>query len=286
MDSKRKKIIYFFVAIIIVMIFNMTIVHAYPFGSRTLRPGNVGSDVKELQVKLTQWGYFPGHPDGIYGGSTKEAIRKFQKDQRLKVDGIAGWETIKRLKQIKFTTYYVKPGETLSTIAEKFNTTVWKIKINNNLVTDVLYVGEKLKIPQSGPKRYSTYRSNPVTRYRINVNDEELDLLARAVYSEARGESYKGQVAVAAVVINRVQHPRFPNNVKAAIFEPWAFTAVHDGQFWLQPDQEAYKAARDALKGWDPSGGATFYYNPAKVTSNWIYSRPIITKIGNHYFAS
>ncbi len=121
--------------------------------------------------------------------------------------------------------------------------------------------------------------------YIINANNEDIDLLARAVYSEARGESLEGQVAVASVIINRVKNPAFPNTVKGVIFQPWAFTAVKDGQFWLQPDSDAYKAAEYALKGWDPSKKAIYYYNPAKVTSNWIYSRSVVGEIGNHVFA-
>ena len=121
--------------------------------------------------------------------------------------------------------------------------------------------------------------------YIIDVSEDDINLLTRAVYSEARGESLKGQVAVAAVIINRVKSPAFPNNVKEVIFQPWAFTAVHDGQFWLQPDADAYTAAKYALNGWDPSDKALFYYNPAKVTSNWIYSRAVVGRIGKHTFA-
>jgi N-acetylmuramoyl-L-alanine amidase len=119
----------------------------------------------------------------------------------------------------------------------------------------------------------------------MDINEKEINLLARAVYSEARGESIEGQVAVAAVIINRVKSPDFPNTVEEVIFQPWAFTAVHDGQFWLQPDASAYAAARYALSGWDPTKKALFYYNPVRVTSNWIYSRPVIGKIGKHVFA-
>ena len=114
---------------------------------------------------------------------------------------------------------------------------------------------------------------------------EEIDLLARAVYSEARGEQFEGQVAIAAVIMNRVEHPNFPDSIPGVIFEPQAFTAVSDGQFWLQPDQTAYRAVEEALKGEDPSGGALYYYNPATATSPWIFSRRTITRIGNHVFA-
>jgi spore germination cell wall hydrolase CwlJ-like protein len=114
---------------------------------------------------------------------------------------------------------------------------------------------------------------------------EEIDLLARAVYSEARGEHFEGQVSIAAVIMNRLEHSDFPDSISGVIFEPQAFTAVADGQFWLQPDGTAYRAVEEALKGKDPSGGALYYYNPATAASPWIFSRRPITRIGNHVFA-
>ncbi|MDD3439489.1 MAG: spore cortex-lytic enzyme, partial [Clostridiaceae bacterium] len=108
--------------------------------------------------------------------------------------------------------------------------------------------------------------------------------LAQCVHGEARGESYIGQVAVAAVILNRVDDPRFPKTIAGVIYQPGAFTAVTDGQMFQPPGDTALKAARDALNGWDPSGGALYYYNPAKTTNKWIWSRPIIKVIGKHYF--
>lgn len=109
-------------------------------------------------------------------------------------------------------------------------------------------------------------------------------LLAQAIHGEARGEPYIGQVAVGAVILNRVDDSRFPKTIAGVIYQPLAFTAVDDGQINLPPGDSATKAARDALNGWDPSGGALYYYNPAKATSKWIWSRPIIKVIGEHYF--
>lgn len=119
----------------------------------------------------------------------------------------------------------------------------------------------------------------------VAVTGEEYDLLARAVYSEARGEPFQGQVAIAAVILNRVEHENFPDTINDVIFQPSAFTAVQDGQFWLTPDSTAYAAAEEALAGDDPSGGAVFYYNPATASNWWIRSRQIITAIGKHVFA-
>ena len=111
-------------------------------------------------------------------------------------------------------------------------------------------------------------------------------LLARLISAEARGEPYVGQVAVGAVVLNRVRHPSFPSTVSGVIYQTDAFTCVSDGQFNEPIAESAYRAAQDALGGWDPSGGAIYYFNPATTTSRWIWSRPLIVTIGNHRFCS
>lgn len=172
-------------------------------------------------------------------------------------------------------TYRVKKGETLSKIAQKTGTTVQQLKQANKLTGDVIKTGQVLRLPQNNvPSR----GGNPYSQ-------EDLYWLARAVYGEARGEPYAGQVAVAAVILNRVRHKDFPDTIKGVIFEPLAFTCVADKQIYLEPDSTAYKAAREAIMGADPSGGALYYWNPAKATSKWVWSRPIIKTIGNHVFA-
>ena len=118
-----------------------------------------------------------------------------------------------------------------------------------------------------------------------SISSSDLDLLARCVYAEARGESYVGQVAVAAVILNRVESPDFPNTIAGVIYQPWAFTAVNDGQINLSPNQTAYNAARDALNGWDPTYGALYYYNAKTATNKWIYNKTTTVTIGNHVFA-
>lgn len=123
--------------------------------------------------------------------------------------------------------------------------------------------------------------SNSVGSY----SSADVALLARVVYGEARGESYTGQVAVAAVVLNRIKSSSFPNTVSAVVYQPYAFTCVADGQINYTPNQTAYNAAKDAINGWDPTGGAIYYYNPKTATSAWIYSRKVTTTIGNHVFA-
>lgn len=113
-----------------------------------------------------------------------------------------------------------------------------------------------------------------------------VDLLARVISAEARGEPYSGQVAVGAVILNRVEHPSFPNTIAGVVYQPGAFTCMVDGQFDQPVADSAYKAARDALNGADPSGGAIYYFNPATATSSWIWSRPLITVIGKHRFCA
>lgn len=115
--------------------------------------------------------------------------------------------------------------------------------------------------------------------------NSDLYLLAKLIHSEARGEPYVGQVAVGAVCLNRVKDPGFPNTLEGVIYQPWAFTALHDGQFNLEPNSTSYQAAQDALNGWDPSYGSIYYYNPKTATSSWIFSRTTIVTIGNHVFA-
>lgn len=116
-------------------------------------------------------------------------------------------------------------------------------------------------------------------------NNSDLYLLAKCVYAEARGESYEGQVAVAAVILNRVKSPDFPNTIAGVIYQPWAFTAVNDGQINLEPDKTAYSAAQDALNGWDPTYGCLYYYNASTATSKWIFTKTTVVTIGNHVFA-
>ena len=135
-----------------------------------------------------------------------------------------------------------------------------------------------------GPKTLSALGVNVSETSQSASGDVEL--LARLISAEARGEPYTGQVAVGAVVLNRVESPSFPNTMSGVIYQSGAFTCLQDGQFWGTVTDSAYRAARDALNGWDPSGGAIYYYNPNTATSAWIWSRPVITVIGKHKFCA
>lgn len=125
---------------------------------------------------------------------------------------------------------------------------------------------------QQADAESGTYSSNDVM------------VLAKMIHGEARGEPYVGKVAVGAVILNRVEDKKFPDSVHGVCFQPGAFDAVSDGQYYMEPDKEALKAAKAALNGWDPTYGALYYWNPATATSKWIWSRKVITQIGKHIF--
>ncbi len=193
----------------------------------TLSWGSSGDYVKQVQRKLSGWGYYSGQIDGQFGTSTSKAVKLFQKRNGLKADGVVG------------------PG-------------TWKA------------LGFSTAATSSG----SSSRNSTV------------ELLARAVAAEATGEPYQGQVAVAAVMLNRAKNSGFPNTVSDVIFQPHALESVTNGLFWRRtPSQTAYKAARDALNGFDPTYGCVFFWNPSKPVSSWIWSRKVVVKIGNHVFA-
>ncbi len=178
------------------------------------------SQLKTIQQKLKNWGYYTGKVDGINGPKTIAAVKAFQKKNGLKADGIVGTKTAAAM------------GISLSS---------------------------------------------------TNQNSD-LYLLAKTIHAEARGEPYTGQVAVGAVILNRVRSSKFPNSISGVVYQRGAFTAVADGQINLEPNQSAYNAARDAINGWDPTYGCLYYYNPATATSAWIWSLKVTLTIGKHSF--
>ena len=179
----------------------------------TYRQGSSGEQVRIIQTKLKNWGYYDGAVDGIYGSQTAQAVKYFQRKNGLTADGIAGPATLKALGM------------------------------------------------SSGGGGSSSQQNSAA-------------LLARAISAEARGEPYSGQVAVGAVILNRVEHPSFPNTIAGVVYQPGAFTCMVDGQFNEPVADSAYRAAQDALNGADPSGGAIYYFNPDTATSAWIGAAP------------
>lgn len=136
----------------------------------------------------------------------------------------------------------------------------------------------------AGPATLKAMGINTSSSSSSSSNSSNVNLLARVIYGEARGESYTGQVAVGAVVMNRVKSSSFPNSISGVIYQAGAFDAVSDGQINLTPNSTAKKAAQDALNGWDPTYGAIYYFNPATATNKWIWSRPMTVTIGKHRF--
>ncbi|KHD37563.1 cell wall hydrolase [Clostridium acetobutylicum] len=157
-------------------------------------------------------------------------------------------------------------------------TAVKKFQTKNGILPDGI-VGTATSAALGMTTTQPTVASSSYSSYNQNVT-----LLARLINGEARGEPYAGQVAVGATVINRTKNPKFPSTIAGVIYQPGAFTAIVDGQIHATMEPSSIRAARDALNGWDPSGGAIYYFNPATATSGWIWSRPLIIIIGKHRF--
>lgn len=188
--------------------------------------GSRGEEVRRIQTKLKQLGFYNGSIDGIYGSATQKAVKRFQSSVGITSDGIAGSKTL-------------------------------------------LYLGLD---SSSGGGSYGSYSSSDIW------------LLAKVIEAEARGESYVGQVAVGAVVLNRVESSSFPDTISGVVYQAGAFSAVTDSNWSVSPSATSKKAAQDAINGWDPSYGCLYYYNPAKTSNKWIRTRPVVTTIGSHVF--
>lgn len=220
---KKRKI--FFVTLFILIVSFIMVIASYESYALS-KYGSRGDEVKKIQTKLKQWGYYDENVDGIYGSKTYEAVKKFQRKNGLTVDGIVGDKTL-----------------------------------------------NALGIQSSSNKTSSSQNNN-----------SNLYLLSKLVHAEARGEEYRGKVAVAATVLNRVAHSSFPSTIAGVIYQSGAYTCVSDGQINLEPDEESKKAAQDAINGWDPTSGCIYYFNPNTATSSWIWSRPQVITIGKHIF--
>lgn len=269
--------------------------------------GSTGSEVTQIQTKLKNWGYYYGEVDGIFGTRTKNAVMLFQQKNGLAVDGIAGLQT---LRAMGIQTSASASSNTVSAIPIKYGSRGNDVKtVQSKLRSMGYYSGEVDGIfgsqTQKAVKNFqnkngltadgivgtqtlkklglSTSGATSSGQNSTSSNDEYL--LARIISAEARGEPYTGQVAVGAVVLNRVSHPSFPNTIAGVIYQKGAFSALDDGQFDEPIADSAYRAAREALSGSDPTGGCIYYYNPKTATNAWIRTLPITTRIGNHVFS-
>jgi len=242
-------------------------VHA--FSGRILERGSSGDDVIELQARLQWLGYYKGKIDGIFGYGTYWALRNFQQQWGLDIDGILGQKSRDALVR-----------------ASKFNKDwVHKQITQGNQFTHYGNLPLEQQTKAGSGSNGGKGQNNATTvQLPTKYSERDLQLMANAVYGEARGEPYEGQVAVAAVILNRLESPDFPNTISEIIFQPGAFTAVADGQIWLTPNERAKQAVLDAMNGWDPTENALYYFNPVTATSKWIWSRPQIKQIGEHIF--
>ncbi|MDP4097480.1 spore cortex-lytic enzyme [Paenibacillus sp. P96] len=232
------------------------------FSSKPITYGSYGQDVYELQSRLKLLGFFYGKVDSQFGSKTLGSVKWFQSKFGITPDGIVGAKT--KLKLVNATAHW-KPTET---------------PLHNGGSNQ-----QTANKGRSGEKAASTGGAVSLSPGRAaGLSENELKMMANAVYGEARGEPFEGQVAVAAVILNRVKSPNFPNTPSGVIFQPGAFTAVADGQIWLTPNPQARKAVQQALNGWDPTGGCLYYFNPRTATSKWIWSRPQVKTIGEHIF--
>lgn len=226
--KQLKTVLRFLVTLMLCMsitVFPLYLDYSYSMSESSLTLSSFGSrgeEVRQIQKKLRELGFYTDTVDGIYGTNTRNAVTAFQRSCGITADGIAGPTTLLYLG--------------LSSSSGHSSSDVW--------------------------------------------------LLAKLIAAEARGESYKGQVAVGAVVLNRVAHPSFPDSISGVIYQKGAFDCVNDSNWKVSPSDTAKKAATEALNGWDPSGGAIYYYNPRTATNGWIRTRPVIAQIGNHVFCT
>ena len=179
-------------------------------------------------------------------------------------------------------TYNVQWGDSLYTLSRRYATDINTLKAVNQLPNDQILAGGKLWIPDEQPET----RAKAAT-LQHNVNTGDLYLLARLINGEARGEPFEGQVAVGSVILNRVKSGKFPRTIAGNVYKAGEFESVANGQIWQPLTSSALKAAKAAFSGWDPSGGALYFFNPAKIHNpySWIWSRSVIHRIGQHVFA-
>ncbi|MBP3950565.1 spore cortex-lytic enzyme [Bacillus suaedae] len=353
----------------------------HAFSDQVIQKGATGDDVVELQSRLQYIGFYNGTIDGVFGWGTYWAVRNFQDEFGMTVDGLVGPQMKDRLNKTtnynkefvqnaleegrKFTHYGTTPleiqkgpkgsasggqkkpanqgqaneqgqgnqqqeqaneqgqeggnqgeeqqrgegqaneqGQTTGDQTEQAEQQQQEQEdqaqgqaAEPNEADDQTAQPEQqpqpaeetpVEEPAPEPEQPEEQDNNADIQKATNVpagySDNDIQLMAQAVYGEARGESYVGQVAIAAVIINRINSPIFPNTVSGVIFEPRAFTAVADGQIYMTPNETARRAVLDALNGQDPTGNAIYYFNPDTATSAWIWSRPQIKRIGKHVF--
>lgn len=232
------------------------------FSTKPVKFGSSGQDVYELQGRLKFLGFYNGKIDSTFGSKTLNSVKWFQWEFGIKADGVVGPKT--KLKLYNATKSWRPTEPKTGTAAAGGGDTS---PANPNAGGG------------GGGSKAALSSGNT-----MGLSENDLKIMANAVHGEARGEPFEGQVAVAAVILNRVKSPSFPNSPSGVIFQPGAFTAVADGQIYLEPNETSRKAVQQALNGWDPTGGCLYYFNPRTATSKWIWTRPQVKTIGEHIF--
>ncbi|MDT8860035.1 cell wall hydrolase [Alkalihalobacillus sp. MEB130] len=334
------------------LLVNTSPTHA--FTDQVIQRGATGDDVVELQARLQYNGFYTGTIDGVYDWGTYWAVRNFQEEFGLDVDGLVGPKMKDMLERAtNYNEEFVKKALNEGRKFTHYGGTPKDIQKGPKGSRDGAQqpgageaqpqqpqqpgageaqpqqpqpgAGEaQPQQPQPGAGEAQPQQPQPgadeaqpqpgaeqpapapaeepvpyaeqpeqqdndvniekATNVPAGYSENDIQIMAQAVYGEARGEPYVGQVAVAAVIINRINSPTFPNTASGVIFEPRAFTAVADGQIYMQPNETARRAVLDAINGQDPSGNALYYFNPDTATSGWIWTRPQIKRIGKHIF--
>lgn len=273
------------------------------------KSGSRGMEVTLIQSRLKDLGFFNGKVDGVYGAQTTAAVKWFQSRWGLTADGVAGEKTLRALK-VDLTGMTLRRGSTglaVRTLQDRMrmlgylpfptdgiygkNTaySVLKYQKDHGFTADGIAGPYTLKAlglatTTAAGAGGTAGATRPAGNNQSTSNSNDYNLLARIISAEARGEPYIGQVAVGAVIMNRVKHPSFPNTIAGVIYQPGAFTAITDGQMSKPVIDSAKKAAQDCLNGSNPVPSCIYYYNPAKTTNKWMLARPTVTTIGKHVF--
>ena len=227
-------------------------------------------------------------PAGVIASARQESVRETVTAELSEVavlkSGSQGSEVKEVQRRLKLWGYY--KGSVDGVFGAKTKSAVIAFQKKNGLTADGV-VGKSTYKALGMTDAYNALvnGSGSVSSGIGGYSSSDVYLLAKTIYAEGRGEPYTGQVAIGAVVLNRVRSKEFPNTVSGVVYQKHAFTAVSDGQINLTPNETAMRAARDAINGWDPTGGALYYYNPAVATSAWIFDRQTVTVIGKHVFA-
>jgi N-acetylmuramoyl-L-alanine amidase len=223
------------------------------FGERELKIGDRGEDVAVMQEFLNEHGFREGHVDGVFGPLTYGSLLAFQEKNDLQTDGVLAGETLVLMQELLSakTAVTAKTASTAAVVERENNQTL------------------------AAADKY-------------NFTEAELELFARLVHAESAGEPFEGQVAVAATILNRLENERYPNTLSDVIYQVesgrYQYSPVLNGRINQPAGDSAKRAVREALKGWDPTAGATGFYNPAKTSNAWVRSHPVTTSIGSHVF--